>query len=170
MICPHCGHSNLPGLDQCGRCMGDLTALDRPAPQDRIERSLMNDSVSILKPNAPAIVQQTANVAEALSVLLGRDVGAVLVVGESGQLVGIFSERDLLRKIAGLDTPLESLLVQHFMTPQPETVGLRDKLAFALHKMDVGGYRHLPVVEDGIPVGMLSVRDIIRHMTSMCSS
>jgi CBS domain-containing protein len=150
--------------------MGDLTALDRPAPQDRIERSLMNDSVSILKPNAPAIVQQTANVAEALSVLLGRDVGAVLVVGESGQLVGIFSERDLLRKIAGLDTPLESLLVQHFMTPQPETVGLRDKLAFALHKMDVGGYRHLPVVEDGIPVGMLSVRDIIRHMTSMCSS
>jgi CBS domain-containing protein len=41
-------------------------------------------------------------------------------------------------------------------------------LALALSKMDAGGYRHLPVVEDGKPVGMISVRDILRHIIAVC--
>ena len=43
-----------------------------------------------------------------------------------------------------------------------------DTLAFALHKMDVGGYRHVPVVKGGQPLGMLSVRDMLRHITRLC--
>jgi CBS domain-containing protein len=57
------------------------------------------------------------------------------------------------------------------MTADPETVGPEDRLAVALQKMDVGGYRHLPVVEeDGVPVGLVSVRDVIRHITKLCGS
>ena len=44
-----------------------------------------------------------------------------------------------------------------------------DKLAFALLKMDVGGYRHLPVVKDGKPAGVISVRDLLRHITRLCN-
>ena len=54
------------------------------------------------------------------------------------------------------------------MTPNPESVGADDSLAYALHKMDVGGYRHLPVIENGKPVGIISVRDVIRHITRLC--
>ena len=54
------------------------------------------------------------------------------------------------------------------MTPDPETASESDPLAFALHKMDGGGYRHLPVLRDGKPVGMISVRDLLKHITSLC--
>jgi CBS domain-containing protein len=54
------------------------------------------------------------------------------------------------------------------MTPKPETLTANKSLAFALHKMDVGGYRHMPLVQDGRPVGMISVRDIMRHITRLC--
>ena len=168
MICPRCGYDNLPGNDTCSRCLCDLTALDRPAPQDRVEHSLMADTVASLKPRAPVVVRNRAVVSDALRSLLDNDIGALLVVDESETLVGIFSERDILTKVAGLATPLEELAVEQFMTPKPEAVSPADTLAFALHKMDVGGYRHLPVVENGKPVGIISVRDLIRHMTKMC--
>jgi len=170
MICPHCGFDNLPGADECRRCLCDLTALDRPAPQDRVESSLMRDTVGQLKPRPPATVPLGASVADAVQALLAEDVGAVLVVDAAGLLVGIFSERDLLTKVAGADRPLPATPLEQVMTPKPQTVGPDDTLAFALHKMDVGGYRHLPVVRDGKPVGILSVRDLIRHMTKMCKS
>jgi len=55
-----------------------------------------------------------------------------------------------------------------FMTANPETVSTSDTLAFAIHKMDVGGYRHLPVIHHGAPVGVVSVRDMLRHITRLC--
>src|SRR5262245_21473919 len=161
MLCPRCGHHNPPGVDQCGKCLCDLTALDRPAPLDAVERSLVGDTVATLKPRAPAVVAMGSSVAQALQVLLDEEVGGVLVVDDAGLLAGIFSERDLLNKVAGLQTSLKQLQVDQFMTPRPDTVTAGDTLAFALYKMDVGGYRHLPVVENGKPVGILSVRDLI---------
>ena len=168
MICPRCGQNNLPGSDTCRHCQCDLTALDRPAPLDRVEHSLMADTVGSLRPPPPVVVGPGATVADALRVLMAEDVGAVLAVNAAGRLAGIFSERDLLLKVAGLDTPLDELPLDQYMTPRPETVSAADTLAFALHKMDVGGYRHLPVVADGRPVGILSVRDLVRHMTRIC--
>src|SRR5256885_2266570 len=84
MLCPRCGHHNLPGVDQCGKCLCDLTALDRPAPLDAVERSLVSDTVATLKPRAPVVVPLGASVAQALNVLLDAEVGAVLVVDAAG--------------------------------------------------------------------------------------
>jgi CBS domain-containing protein len=53
------------------------------------------------------------------------------------------------------------------MTRSPETVAPADILAVALGKMDSGGYRHLPVVDGGKPIGVISVRDVLRHLTSL---
>ncbi len=168
MICPRCAFDNLPGENECRSCLCDLTALDRPAPHDRVELSLMADTVGRLSPRAPVLVPADASVAQAVRVLLDEDVGAVLIVDVAGSLIGIFSERDLLTKVAGLEKPLAELPVDQFMTPNPQTVKADDKLAFALRQMDVGGYRHLPIVHEGKPVGMVSVRDLIRHLTQMC--
>src|SRR5205085_8925731 len=103
-----------------------------------------------------------------IQIMLARDIGALLVVDDRGKLVGIFSERDLLTRIAGLHDGYAKLPIEKFMTPKPEAVTASDTLAFALHKMDVGEYRHMPVVEDGRPVGMISVRDMLRYITRLC--
>ncbi len=167
MICPNCGHDNLPGSEECAGCQQDLTQLDRPAPNNRVERSLMEDPVSTLRPREPVVVRPTATVREALQMMLARDIGSLLVVDADGKLVGVFSERDLLLKVAGLADPAASR-VQEFMTPHPETISSGDTLAFALHKMDSGGYRHLPVISNGRPTGVISVRDLLRHVTRLC--
>src|SRR5262245_33567329 len=167
MICPRCGHTNLPGDDACSRCLFDLTALDRPAPQDRVESSLMNDPVRVLAPKPPVSVDAAAPVAEAVRRMAESDIGAVLVTDGGGRLVGIFTERDVLTKVAATAAST-GRPVGEFMTPQPESVTADDPLALALHKMDLGGYRHLPVVRDGRPEGVISVRDVIRHITRLC--
>src|SRR5262245_12959417 len=139
MLCPWCEHDNPPGEDLCGNCGQDLTHLDRPAAQDRVERSLMNDPVSILRPRRPITLTPEATVAQAMRVMLAFDIGAVLVVDRAEQLLGIFSERDLLMKVAGVEGYAERP-ISELMTRRLETVDEGDSLAFALHKMDCGGY------------------------------
>lgn len=168
MICPNCGHDNLPGSEECSSCLQDLTQLDRPIASNRVERSLMEDPVGKLCRRKPIVVRPSTSLAEALKAMLGPGIGALLVVDETGKLVGIFSERDLLTKLPNGGDPYHNLCVEQFMTAQPETVSADDTLAFALHKMDVGGYRHLPVVRDGMPEGVVSVRDMLRHITRLC--
>ena len=168
MICPQCGHDNVPGSEDCSRCGQDLTQLDRPVAQDRVERSLMEDPVRALRPRRPVTVTPTTTVGEAIRILLEHDIGVVLVGDEDGKLVGIFSERDVLLKVAGQRENFEALPVRLFMTPNPETVTATDTLAFALGKMDTHDFRHLAVVEDNRPAGVISVRDMLRHIVRLC--
>jgi len=168
MICPNCGHDNLPGDEECSRCLQDLTQLDRPAAQDRVELSLMEDAVGSLHPPEPIVTSATTSVASAIQMMLKNDVGALLVVDAAGQLLGIFSERDLMAKVVSPDADYAKLTIGAFMTANPECVNADDTLAFALHKMDVGGYRHLPVLHEGKPAAVISVRDLLRHITRMC--
>ena len=169
MICPHCNYDNLPGSEECARCSQDISHLDLPVAQDRMQRSLMEDSVSALRPRTPVAVPPQTSVQEAMRTMLERNIGALLVVDVSGKLVGILSERDLLTKVAGELAPGEERPVSDFMTTNPETVIASDSLAFALHKMDSGGYRHLPVLTEGKVVGVVSVRDMLNHFTRLCN-
>ncbi len=166
MICPVCNSDNLPGSEVCCHCLNDLTHLDQPTAHNRVERSLMEDSVRVLKPGPAVTLPPTATVEEAIQAMLAGNVGAVLIV-EEGSLIGIFSERDLLLRVAGTEE-YRRQPVRNYMTPSPETVARTDSLAFALHKMDGGGYRHLPVIQDSQLLGVVSVRDMLRHITRLC--
>ena len=169
MICPTCGWDNLPGNEHCSHCRQDLTILDRPCAGNRVERSLMEDRVGALDIQPPTTILAATTVREAIAIMLERNIGALLVVDEMGKLIGIFTERDLLKKVAGIHGLFADLSVGGFMTIRPVTLASTDTLAFALQKMDGGGYRHVPVLEDGRPVGMVSVRDMLRHITRLCS-
>lgn len=170
MICPHCAHDNLPGREQCENCLADLTQLDQPVAQDRVERSLMEDPVSRLQPRRAVTIHPARTVKQAIDTMLSHDIGAVLIVDDFGKLLGIFSERDLLAKVADPTVDHTQRPVSDFMTPNPQTVRPTDTLAYVMHQMDVGGYRHLPVLKDGQPLGMISVRDMLRHMTRLCNT
>ncbi len=154
----------MPGADECARCQTPLAHLDAPAPHSPVEEALLAQQVSALKPRPPVIVRGDATVGVAMRAMIDQSVGAVLIAGPVGELLGILTERDLLLKVAG-EPDYEKLPVERFMTPAPETVSPSDILAFALGKMDARGYRHLPVVVDSKPVGMISVRDVLRHLT-----
>jgi CBS domain-containing protein len=168
MICPSCNHNNVPGADQCANCEQDLAPLDQPTPVDRVQYTLMHDRVSVLRPRPAITLGPGDSVAKAIQTMLERNIGALPVVDVTGQMVGIFTERDVLRRVAGLCDDCAARPVSEFMTTRFETVRESDTLAFALHKMDSGGYRHLPVLRGGRLVGMISVRDLLRYLTRLC--
>lgn len=166
MICPSCGTANLPGSETCRRCQLSMTAIDGPMAIDPVEGSLMADPVSVLSPKPAVTVSADATLEQAVETMMSHGVGALLVTNDSAALVGVLTERDFLTKYAADDSAGRS--VRDYMTPNPETVAPNDPLAFAVRKMDVGGYRHLPVVADGKPTGVVSVRDVLRHLMKMC--
>ncbi len=103
-------------------------------------------------------VESTTRLPEAAARMHERGVGAVVVV-EGGRLVGIFTERDVLRAVATgtVDGP-----VGDTMTRAPETIGQDEATSHAAALMIHGGFRHLPVVAGDDVVGMISIRDLIR--------
>lgn len=88
-----------------------------------------------------------------------ENIGA-LVVMESDSLVGILSERDVVRRCVVQHLDPEKTLVAQVMTSDPSYVGSSTPPAEALNNMLDGGFRHLPIVDDSVVVGMISIRDI----------
>ena len=115
---------------------------------------------TIVAGRPPVIVTRSATVVEAARQMKQRNVGSVLVV-ESGRLAGIFTERDaLFRVLAAARDPAMTTLGD-VMTPQPQTMHPDEPFVRALRVMHEGKFRHLPVVEYGRPLGIVSVRDAL---------
>lgn len=99
-------------------------------------------------------------VREAAQRMAEAKVGAMLIL-DGERLAGIFTERDLLNRVVAKKLDPDSTPLARVMTADPRTIGADKSLAHALVMMDDGGYRHVPVVEDGRPVGMVSARDAL---------
>jgi CBS domain-containing protein len=129
-----------------------------------ITHGLMTAPIRALDPRAPVCVAPDATLAQAVARMNEEKIGALLVE-DQGKLVGIFTERDVLTRVAGRGLDFTRFQVREFMTADPEALSLDHKLAYALNKMVIGGYRHVPLVEaDGRPVGMISVRDVVEFI------
>ncbi len=88
------------------------------------------------------------------------NLAAIVVVNDRGTLVGIATERDITRRIVAADRDPKQTSVAEFMTPNPDTLRPSDTAKEALRRMQAGRYRHLPVVDHGNVVGMVSMRDL----------
>ena len=141
----------------------------RPVEDRPVEEVLREEPVMALCREPPVTVARGASLREAIDLLRGdAGKGAVLVVeGESlsASVVGIFTERDYLDKIAGVDGLLERR-IDDFMSANPRVLRPTDTVAHAIRLMTEGGYRHLPVVEGEAraPIGLVSTRDIATHL------
>lgn len=98
----------------------------------------------------------------AVEILRDKRIGALLVVDATGALQGILSERDIVRKLA--DAPGRTLphSVQDVMTAKVETCASNQTAVAALQQMTKGKFRHLPVVDDGALVGMVTIGDVVQ--------
>ncbi len=115
----------------------------------------------IMRPGFLFVVPRTAMVTEAVRMMAANNVGIVAVV-DRHSLVGVFSERDVVRRVVdrGLD-PARTPVAQ-VMTAELVVAGADDDYQSAMRKMDQANIRHLPVVEEGRLLSMLSVRDLMR--------
>ncbi len=165
MECPYCGQHYIAGSDTCDACRQPLS--DEVTPPDTptdVEESLQYETLRALKPVRPLTVSPTTSVRETVQLLATNNIGAVLVVWVDA-LVGIFSERDALMKIGDRMQEVAHEPIRHFMTPAPETLSADDTIAFALNRMAIGGFRHIPIEANERPASIVSVRDVLRYLT-----
>jgi len=171
MKCPCCGHQNLPGIDACEQCQTSLTQEDVREVQTDVERSLMEDQIKSLQPVEPLTVDLKITLKQAIQIMRNKNIGCVVVTDDTGKLAGIFTERDLLQKVAGRNLDHSQCTVEDFMSPVPESSKSEHALAYALHRMIISDIRYLPLVDDNDrPEGIISSRDVIAYIkTRFCN-
>lgn len=103
---------------------------------------------------------ETMTVREAAIRMAEAKVGAMLIL-DHGKLTGIFTERDMLNRVVAKRLDPDATPLSQVMTSDPRTISADKPLAHALVMMDEGGYRHVPVMDNDQPVGMVSARDAL---------
>jgi CBS domain-containing protein len=161
MRCPTCGFENLLGSDICDNCGSDLAGHDTPQSATTFRGRLLGERLDELQMAPPEIVDASVDVDEAIRRMHDKGIDCVLVV-ESGRLVGIFTDRDAVLKVAG--TKAGGQAISTLMTHDPVVLRHDETIAVALNKMAVGGFRHIPIVDDGRPTGVVSARDVFHHL------
>lgn len=167
--CPYCGYENIAGADHCHGCLHSLTYKDLPSPgKDKLQKLIMTERVAdFISKTPPILVRPETSVQEVIEKMQALPTkGCVLVCGNDGQLLGIASIRDILVKVAGIVKDRSKHPVSKIMTPNPECLDKDAPLAYALHKMSIGRFRHVPVLDNGKPIGVVSTRDIIEYLST----
>lgn len=110
-----------------------------------------------------AVITASADtsVRDAAITMARHKVGAIMVVDHNGRLTGLFTERDVLNRIVAKRLDPDTTPLSEVMTSQLQTATPDKPLAHALHMMFEGGFRHVPVVDGGRPVGMVSARNAL---------
>jgi CBS domain-containing protein len=141
---------------------------DEPRRSADLGRALLETAIRDVKPSVAITLPVDAPVEKALEAMRRRKVSAVMVVAADRphRLAGIFTERDVMNRVV----PLKglSLRMDEVMTPAPESLHPGDSLSYALNRMCEGHLRHVPIVdEEGVPVGMISVRDVLDFLVEL---
>jgi CBS domain-containing protein len=163
VICPVCRFGNFPGDDTCANCGADLWSVDTPQQVTTFRGELLGLHLDELGAPEPNVIDAGASIDEAIRRMQADGVDCLLVI-EVGALVGIFTDRDAILKVAG--QPTEGRTIADVMTHDPVILRSGDPVAVAINKMAVGGFRHVPIVKGGEPVGVVSARDVFRHLAS----
>ena len=165
MICPSCGFDNIEGMDRCENCMKPLRDLDVPRAEATagIVRSVMEDDLNRLMAGEALTARPDEAALDVVGRMKQRDVQCVLVV-EDGTLVGIFTEHDVLNKLAGAGGRELSTTVKELMSENPETLKETDSVAAALNKMSIGRYRHVPIIKNDGSYAVASIKHVLRYI------
>ncbi len=153
--------------DEVGEFIQDAIA-ELKSEKGGVERvfdaEMLRQPISVLEPRSPVVVEAQTTALEAITTMQEQRIGCVLVV-RAGKLKGIFTERDVLTQVVGRGVDPSKTPVRKLMTSDPESLRLTDSIAYALNKMGVGGYRHVPLVDNAdVPVGVISVKDIVNYL------
>ena len=106
-------------------------------------------------------MDESSSIKNIIDLMQSKKIGSV-VITRDGELTGIVTERDILMKVICLIDDLENTPVTKIMTEDPQSLRKEDEIAYILNNMHVGGYRHIPIVnENDEPVSMISIKDVV---------
>lgn len=130
----------------------------------QLTSSLKKDLVKHLQPKPPVVASPDIEVREAIEMMRQNNTGCLIVCDEQGRAVGVFTERDVLRRVIGerveLDSPIKDVLTEDLAS-----VTDTDSITLAIRLLHERGLRHLPVLDDGrVPVGVVSVRGVMEYL------
>lgn len=125
----------------------------------------INDPIKILNLDYIHTVTQDTNLNEAVAYMADNNKGCVGIRDTEGKIVGIFTERDLLRRVVSKNINMSSSKIQDYMTRNPQMLSEEDPIAFALNRMSDGSYRHIPITKNGEVRYMLSVKDVVDQIS-----
>ena len=163
MICPVCQWQNFLGEDVCENCGADLWRSDTPESTTTFHGRLLGMRLDRLGAPRPVIADAETSAGTAIERMRREGIDCLLVV-EHGALVGIFTDRDAVVKIGTtVDDPRP---LREVMTPDPVVLQHDDPVAVAIHKMAIGEFRHVPIVDSGTPVAIVSAKDVFRHLAA----
>ncbi len=108
-------------------------------------------------------IAEDQTLADLVGLLAEKRIGAVVVTNARGALAGVISERDVIRALAESGPESLGAAVAAHMTREVVTAAPEDPLNLLLERMTTGRFRHMPVVQDGEVVGVLSIGDIVKH-------
>ena len=141
---------------------------DRARSERSFDASILKQPLSVLPTHEPIVFSRNQFVSEAMHAMQKEHRGCVLITdggGSESPLVGIFTERDVLYRIIDRGRNPATLPLAEVMTRNPDTLLAGTSVAFVLNRMAVGGFRHVPVVnEAGHPVAIVSVRDVVQFL------
>ncbi len=122
------------------------------------------------KYRVPAIVEPNENISVAIQKMVTFDRGAISVCNENGDLLGIITERDIVRKCFTSIAILENVKAKNIMTEEVAIGHLEDDLDYAVDVMKQKRIRHLPIVYNKEVIGMVSMRDLIGVQLAECKA
>jgi CBS domain-containing protein len=115
------------------------------------------------KGSSVVTIEPTASLAAATAKLAEKKIGALVVTGAEGRVVGILSERDVVRAVAQRGESAMQSGLSEVMTRKVVTCRANDMITSIMEQMTAGKFRHLPVVEDGKLTGIVSIGDVVKH-------
>jgi len=116
----------------------------------------------VIREREPYSISDSTTVQEAAEFMAARNIGAVCVLDDSGKLLGVFSERDVMNRVVVQRRDPSLLKVGEVTSDLRAVIRCDETPHQALERMELIGSRHLPVVDDDGLVGMLSIRDLLR--------
>ncbi len=155
--------------DQRDVLEGDEAYSERERAEQRVfDSSLLQEPLESLRPQKPLIFAGSDSVTDAMRAMQRERRGCVLITTDGtgkSRLTGIFTERDVLYRIVDRGRNPRDLPLKDVMTTEPEALPVEASVAWVLNKMAVGGFRHVPVVDDmDRPAFVISVRDIVEFL------
>ncbi|HEY0431114.1 MAG TPA: CBS domain-containing protein [Pyrinomonadaceae bacterium] len=165
MNCPSCGHENIDGIDRCENCLAPFRQLDIPSADaaEGLARSVMEDDLSRLDHDETISVAPDMQAVEVARLMKAANTGCALVV-DDGQLVGIFTEHDVLKRMAGSDKNFADVAIKELMSANPESLHEKDSVAEALNKMSLGRYRHIPFRKSDGTYSVASIKSVLKYI------
>ncbi len=145
-----------------------LSNYDLPAYSDQMERELVEDTIQAVVTRPLITVPPTTPVGEALQIMVDRDVACLLITDEQEHLLGIFSERDVLLRVADRFEQVRQQRISDVMTANPTAVYETATPAQALNLMAEAGFRHIPILDmsDRV-VGIIGPRRVTRYLQGL---